>query len=105
MAWGNEGSRQRTSTAAHQARRLRVLARDNNQCQIRGPRCATVATDCDHIRNVKAFTNPGDAESDDNCQAVCRPCHQHKTALEGVQARAKRRARLKLPTQRHPGLR
>lgn len=105
MAWSNEGSRQRTTTPAHRARRLRVLARDNYTCQIRGPHCTTTAVHCDHIRNVLSFPNPADAESDSNCQAACIPCHGGKTAQEGNAALAAKRARLKLPTEQHPGIR
>jgi 5-methylcytosine-specific restriction protein A len=82
-----------------------VLKRDGYQCRLRGPRCIGKATECDHIINVKSFTDPNQAEADTNCQAACRPCHQDKTAQEGVQARGAQRARLKLPTERHPGLR
>ena len=74
MAWGT-GARDRTSTAAHKARTARVLERDGYQCQIRGPRCVGHATTNDHIKNVKSFADPADAEHDDNCQAACVPCH------------------------------
>ena len=50
MAWGT-GARDRTSTAAHQARRKRVLKRDGYECRLRGPRCIGTATECDHIIN------------------------------------------------------
>ena len=104
MTWTSNGGR--TSTTAHKQRRRRVLERDNHQCQIRGPKCIGTATECDHIINVKAFGNqPELAETDENCRAACHPCHANKSALEGVQARAKRRAKLKLPVQKHPGLR
>ncbi|RZL77433.1 MAG: HNH endonuclease [Rhodococcus sp. (in: high G+C Gram-positive bacteria)] len=98
--WGT-GARARTNTAAHKARRLRVLARDHHICQIQGPRCTGAANICDHIINVKSFANPDDAERDDNCQAVCRPCHDQKTSAEGNAARPQRRR----TPEPHPGLR
>lgn len=102
MAWGT-GARDRTSTAEHKARTARVLERDGHQCQLRGPRCIGHATQNDHIKNVKSFANEADAEHDDNCQAACVPCHMEKTSREGVEARQKRRARLRLPQGVHPG--
>ncbi|WP_068274795.1 HNH endonuclease [Aldersonia kunmingensis] len=103
MSWDNT-NRARTSSREHVARRKRVLARDGHRCQIRGPRCIGTANYCDHIRNVASFANPADAETDENCQAACKPCHDQKSAGEGVSARATNRARLKLPPEPHPGL-
>ncbi|MGV6990869.1 HNH endonuclease [Gordonia amicalis] len=100
--WGN-GSSRRTSTSDHRNRRRRVLTRDNHQCQIRTEHCINTATICDHIRNVASFTNPADAETDDNCQAACVPCHSIKTLQESAAAKARKRAQLRLPTEPHPG--
>ena len=102
--WG-QGSSKRTSTAAHIARRKRVLARDRHQCQIRTARCIGTATICDHIRNVASFAHPADAESDTNCQAACVPCHNLKTSQESNAARAAKRKKLWLPEEPHPGAR
>jgi 5-methylcytosine-specific restriction protein A len=42
-------NRARTSTTAWRRLRLKVLARDGHQCQIRGPRCIVNATQVDHV--------------------------------------------------------
>ena len=39
------------------------------------------------------------------CQGLCKSCHNRKTGLESAAARAKVRARIARPPERHPGLR
>ena len=51
--------------------RKTVLERDGYECQIRGPRCTGVATECDHI---VPHAHGGDA-SLDNLRAACKPCN------------------------------
>lgn len=101
--WGT-GARDRTSTYQHQTQRKRILRRDQHRCQLHGPTCIGMATEMDH-RIPVAF---GGSDDDTNMQAVCRPCHQHKSSMEGVQARnadrARRRQRMTLPQPKHPGL-
>ena len=77
--------------------RKRILARDENLCQmrIRGV-CTIVATAVDHIDRLGP-------EIDENYQSVCGPCHQLKTSREAAAARAKKYNR-KRPPQRHPGI-
>ncbi|MEV4127484.1 HNH endonuclease signature motif containing protein [Nocardia sp. NPDC049707] len=104
MAWGT-GARDRTHTARHQKQRLRILRRDQRQCQLRyADICIGIATEMDHKVNVKA----GGSDDDSNMQAACHRCHARKTALEGAAAsneqRRQRAQRAKLPTRRHPGL-
>ena len=72
--------------------RRRVLRAADYRCAL----CGAPATEVDHIR-------PGDYHDISNLQAVCSTCHSHKTAREGVQARARRRALRRHPTERHPG--
>jgi len=60
--------------------RPRVLARDGWTCQ----HCGQVVTEetaaLDHIRAVKRFRRPVDANTLDNLQTLCIPCHKQKTA-------------------------
>lgn len=94
--WSNAATR--TSSPAHRARRARVLARDGHACQLRLPGCAGHATVCDHVVNLAA----GGTDSDDNCQAVCGPCHKQKVNLEAIAGRARYSA--KRPVPAHPGV-
>lgn len=57
-------------------RRLRVLRRDNYECQIRGPECEGVANEVDHI-HPKAW---GGTEDESNLRAACWPCNRRKGA-------------------------
>ena len=74
----------RTSTAAHKARRARVLRRDGGVCQLgyEGV-CVHPATECDHVISIA----DGGEDTDENCVAACKPCHARKTSLEGHRAR------------------
>lgn len=95
-------------TGASQAVRRRVLERAGYQCQIAGRDCIGQATIADHIVPIaKLGVARPDANDDSLFQAACKPCHDRKTkreAADGVRAyHARRRARLRLPTQRHPG--
>jgi 5-methylcytosine-specific restriction endonuclease McrA len=65
--------------------RLRVLARDNYVCQIRGPKCRGRANHVDHIVSV----SQGGARLDpSNLQAACASCNIGKRNRE-VAARAR----------------
>ena len=82
--WQRNTGVTRTDTTAHRKRRLRVLARDNHQCQLRYPGiCVGTATVCDHITPLAE----GGADTDAGCQAACLPCHNRKTSQEGHRAR------------------
>lgn len=101
MPWSQDGSRARTNTAIHKQQRLRILARDHYRCQLRMPdRCIGTASNADHIVAVHL----GGTSDDSNLQAACQPCHAKKSSMEGNAAMARKRDRLKLPTERHPGL-
>ena len=54
--------------------RLRILKRDNFECQIRGPGCMVVADTVDHI-HPKIL---GGLATPDNLRAACRPCNVAK---------------------------
>lgn len=59
--------------------RDRILARDGGLCvPCRTADRITVATEVDHITPLAQ----GGAESDENLQSICLPCHQAKTARE-----------------------
>lgn len=76
--WGRGSPR--TRTREHRERRDRILRRDGYLCQLRYPgRCIGHATVLDHIIALGL----GGADTDDNCQAACAPCHAYKSSLEG----------------------
>lgn len=53
--------------------RPQVLARDEHRCQIRGPRCATTATEVDHTIPLDEGGAPFDLT---NLRAACKPCNR-----------------------------
>jgi 5-methylcytosine-specific restriction protein A len=76
----------------------RILVRDHHQCQIGDADCGGWATEVDHIE-------PGDDHRPVNLRAACTTCHAHKSAREGVAARARlRQLRYRRP-ENHPGRR
>ena len=82
--WQRNTGVTRTDTAAHRKRRLRVLARDNHQCQLRYDGiCVGTASVCDHRMPLAE----GGSDDDANCQAACMACHNRKTSIEGHRAR------------------
>lgn len=81
MAWGTS-RRKETLPADWHTRRLRVMRRDNWECQWVFPwggKCLAEATDCDHKDR-----RGGDDES--NLRALCRKHHAWKSAHEGRDA-------------------
>ena len=93
MAWTN-----RTSHTT-EAQRRRIMARDNRECQIRGPHCEGTAAEVDHIDNTRG----PDYDTDTNLQAVCKTCHKVKTRLESS-AGLRRDYRDRFhPREQHPG--
>ena len=87
-------SSEHTGSAAWKRVRRQVLVRDGYECQLRGPRCTFDAEHVDHIVAVSR----GGTDDLENCQAVCLPCHNNKTAME---AAAGRRTRKRAP-RAHP---
>jgi len=64
-------------------RRLRpqIMERDGYMCQIRGPKCTTLATEVDHIIPWRA----GGAMYDpDNLRAACSNCNKRRARRDGV---------------------
>lgn len=82
--WGKGNAR--TTTTQHRARRLRILERDQYLCRIQYQGCIGTATICDHIK----ATLLGGQDTDANCQAACKPCHDRKSSMEGHQAQGHR---------------
>jgi group II intron reverse transcriptase/maturase len=57
-----------------------VLERDGWACQHCGQAVAEDTVTLDHIRPVRRFKRPVDANTLDNLQTLCIPCHKRKTA-------------------------
>lgn len=97
--WTRHPSKSAGYTSDPRWKRLRrkVLKRDGGMCQIRGPRCIVTATAVDKIRPA---AQGGDGFDPDNLQAVCRPCHDAKTAGEAIAGRASTRGKRRPPL--HP---
>jgi 5-methylcytosine-specific restriction endonuclease McrA len=68
------------STPRWRAVRGYVLGRDHHRCQIQGPRCTTVATEVDHIRELDGGGAPFDPA---NLRAACKPCNSSRGASYG----------------------
>ena len=79
-------------------RRTRVFRRDGYRCTAPTAygRCPQVATDCDHV---------GDKLNHEleNLTSLCDAHHKAKTAQQGVEARAGRKAARKRPPEVNPG--
>jgi 5-methylcytosine-specific restriction enzyme A len=102
MAWGKgHGDRLGKSGWQRQADNRRILERDHNHCQLRGPHCHGTATEVDHRIPLSSTGPAGDVDS--NKQAACVPCHRAKTALERAAGQAKTSRQRR--TEPHPGLR
>ena len=78
--WVRGRNETRTNRPEHEARRARILKRDNHSCQLRYPGiCLGTATICDHI----VALGLGGADTDENCAAACLACSRKKTSIEG----------------------
>jgi hypothetical protein len=66
----------------HADLRLVALERDNYTCQICGNFVTTKTAEVDHIRPVRRFKRPIDANRLDNYQTLCIPCHATKTKVD-----------------------
>jgi 5-methylcytosine-specific restriction protein A len=92
MTWkGNP----RTTTPEHRALRLRVLERDGYRCYL----CGAHANEVD----ARICEAEGGRHTDDNCSAICTPCHRRKSAAEGGRAKARKHT-TRRPEEKHPGL-
>lgn len=85
------------SGGAPYKQRQQTLKRDHYQCVKCG---STQRLEVDHIINVAR----GGTHNLDNLQTLCHHCHREKSQQEAHQARAAKRARLKLPPAHHPGV-
>lgn len=101
MTW-RSGGPSRTSTAEHRAWRTTVLDNCGRRCEIKGPRCAGVATIADHKIPV---AEGGDEFDPANGQGACKPCSDDKTQAEAARGRQRAaQARRKRRERKHPGL-
>jgi 5-methylcytosine-specific restriction endonuclease McrA len=67
-----------------------IIARDHGLCQIKGERCTTIATCCDHIVEPDAG---GARFAPSNLQASCTSCNASKGARYGNARREPRSER------------
>jgi 5-methylcytosine-specific restriction endonuclease McrA len=86
--WAGSQRSASTGTAAWKRLRAAVLARDNYRCQLRLPGCIVSANECDHIRPFHEFADPKQADTMDNCRAVCHVCHAKRSGQQGGRAEA-----------------
>jgi RNA-directed DNA polymerase len=56
-----------------------ILERDDNQCQVCGVLVSFNTSEIDHIRPVRRFKRPVDANVPENLWTLCIPCHRAKT--------------------------
>jgi RNA-directed DNA polymerase len=56
-----------------------ILERDEGVCQNCGIRVTASTAEIDHIRPVRRFKRPIDANTPDNLWTLCKNCHQEKT--------------------------
>jgi group II intron reverse transcriptase/maturase len=59
-----------------------ILERDDFTCQNCGSTGTTSTMEVDHIRPVKRFKRPIDANTFDNMWTLCKYCHQEKTKVD-----------------------
>lgn len=84
---GRTESSRVTGTRRWRVLRASVLRHANYECEVDG--CEREAVAVDHVQRVSAGGAPYDEA---NCQALCKPHHDAKTAAEGAAAAAAKRA-------------
>jgi RNA-directed DNA polymerase len=62
--------------------RPQILARDNFKCQMCGNEVSPSEAHVDHKRPMRRFKKPVDANTLENLQTQCIPCHKIKTELD-----------------------
>ncbi|MCI0662163.1 MAG: HNH endonuclease, partial [Acidobacteria bacterium] len=62
--------------------RIEVLARDQFVCQICGQPLTTKTARVDHLKPVRRFKRPVEANTEDNLWTLCEECHQLKTEYD-----------------------
>jgi RNA-directed DNA polymerase len=56
-----------------------ILERDEYTCQLCGAGVTAITAEIDHIRPVRRFKRPVNANTFDNLWTLCKACHQEKT--------------------------
>jgi 5-methylcytosine-specific restriction endonuclease McrA len=59
-----------------------ILERDEHTCQICGIKVINSTAEVDHIRPVRRYKRPIDANVDWNLWTLCIPCHKEKTRYD-----------------------
>jgi RNA-directed DNA polymerase len=59
-----------------------ILERDEHTCQICGLRLIASTAEVDHIRPVRRFKRPIDANTPENLWTLCTTCHKEKTKAD-----------------------
>jgi group II intron reverse transcriptase/maturase len=59
--------------------RRQALERDGYRCRSCGTPVDLTTSECDHIRPVHRFRRPVDANTLENLETLCIPCHEQKT--------------------------
>ena len=59
-----------------------ILERDEYICQLCGVSVSNATAEIDHIRPVRRFKRPIDANTFDNLWTVCKTCHKEKTEYD-----------------------
>ena len=62
--------------------RIEVLTRDQFICQICGRHLTTETAEVDHLKPVRRFKRPVEANTEDNLWTLCQECHQQKTEYD-----------------------
>jgi group II intron reverse transcriptase/maturase len=62
--------------------RLSILNRDEYLCQICGVNVSDHTWEIDHVRPVRRFKRPIDANTFDNLWTLCKSCHRKKTKFD-----------------------
>jgi RNA-directed DNA polymerase len=59
-----------------------ILERDDHICQLCGVTTTDNTAEIDHVRPVRRFKRPIDANMPDNLWTLCKPCHKEKTKYD-----------------------
>ena len=62
--------------------RPRVIRRDGFRCRLCGAPVTADTCEVHHLRPVKDFKRPVDANVEENLWTLCIPCHQEKTEMD-----------------------
>jgi RNA-directed DNA polymerase len=59
-----------------------ILERDEYRCQLCGARVTDTTAEVDHIRPVRRYKRPVEANTESNLWTLCKPCHREKTRYD-----------------------